>query len=181
MAESSSSCHMQPNSYSTWMIATAVSSSYCISGPTCNHLLANLAPSRTLMHPQHPPRHFGLQVGLSIQVGSLNIDLGRCGKNLGCNLSHAMNNIDPEWWTSVHMECHGIPWNAMECGTPRALIQQGPLGESSFCATFLSFLSGFQIFQIFHLHVTWTSQPIQMSRMAHDDVWHHIWLKGILW
>ena len=81
----------------------------------------------------------------------------------------------------VNFGAHGMPWNAMECGTPRALIQQGPLGESSFCATFLSFLSGFQIFQIFHLHVTWTSQPIQMSRMAHDDVWHHIWLKGILW
>ena len=112
MAESSSSCHMQPNSYSTWMIATAVSSSYGISGPTCNHLLANLAPSWTLMHPQHPPRHFGLQVGLSIQVGSLNIDLGRCGKNLGWQFVPCHEQHRPGM---VNFGAHGMPWNAMEC------------------------------------------------------------------
>ena len=165
MAESSSSCHIQPDSYSTWMIATAVSSSYGISGPTCNHLLANLAPSCTL---NTPPPFWSSGWSLHPSWRSQYRPWQMWFLNLGCNLSHAMNNIiDPEGWTSVHMECHGMPWNVghhLHCWSNTDLPD-----KSSFC------------FQIFHLHVTCTRTSPYNKCLGWHHVWHHVWLKGILW
>ena len=81
---------------STWMIATAAMVSL-------GHLVK---PCTFIPHaPSTFPRHFGLQVGLSIQVGSLDIDLGRCRKKIWvqfvpCHESHHW----PDWPGMLNME-----------------------------------------------------------------------------
>ena len=124
---------------STWMIATAAMVSL-------GHLVK---PCTFIPHaPSTFPRHFGLQVGLSIQVGSLDIDLGRCRKKIWvqfvpCHESHHW----PDWPGMLNME-FGTCAKFHRWSNKDLPAEARKLG-SSFCARFPS---GFHIFQFFHLH-----------------------------